>query len=75
MIEHAYVVIEAKGRNDYYEGQHLALYRNGSLVWEGFSNDKLPEILTALGIDFVRREGPGDLDTPDQIDGSPHAES
>jgi hypothetical protein len=64
-----YVLIDSKGLNDYYEGQHQALYRNGSLIWEGFSCDRLPEILTALEIDFVRREETGDLDTPTRIDG------
>lgn len=55
-----YVLVAPRGRNDYYAGQYHSLYRNGILIWDGYSGDSVGGILDALGIAFEEREGPRD---------------
>lgn len=49
-----YVRVHFTGINDYYEGDHVELWLNEELVWDGYPNDKLTEILDALGIIYER---------------------
>jgi len=33
------------GRNDYYAGDHSILYKDGTLVWEGYAGGEISEVL------------------------------
>lgn len=64
-----YILAWTRGRSDFYVGDHAAIYKNGALVWEGYSDGSVDKILEAIGIQFRVIELPDGPKAPTRIDG------
>lgn len=46
-----------KNSNDYYVGRYAAIYSGDQIIWSGYSNDAVEDILKAVGVLFESYEG------------------
>jgi hypothetical protein len=46
------ITIKYSARNDYYEGEYAEIWKNGEMIWNGYSCNNVTQILDALGIEY-----------------------